>query len=538
MRNYSAATEVLLSHIKLRLDAEHRAQIVAMGQVATKVPQTEFLPAVQTREELQQRFRWRLSRLFMSETQNEWFQTIFHAFCTESDSAKFWTVSDLGEFMTSTFPSELAFCVAEAAPILHRCLLRLGSFPYHNDPHPTLSLDVLRTGMIILLRLDRDNLLDPEIDEASLVFPDRLSTQQQLLLFQSMTEPQGTFVNPSRSAADDHHVGKALEIITYGNFKRNARFPTAVTQGPKYPPVEHFPSSNSTLTTGSIPVEDFRPLLRLMLLTQLYVAGIDPDNFTSLLSEIEAATDCLLTTFLNGEESSSAVSFTTFSNALRKLVPNVFLGLPRLLGPLHSVKTFPSATPPSSLAEAQEMLKRLFTPSVKPQSPADGLIMNLPVLSQLSMSLPQDFPIEAPEILHASREVDMEHVKSHLTKTSKARILLVSGKTGQVPAIFGVYVPIGCSPASLAKPSVIFQLAPIHRAIHQTGDLVPSKESFVEDSSCLTLALGDATLVLTQGSIKGSLNAQFDDGTSQEVVVDAIEVLSFEGRFVCVNTFR
>lgn len=164
--------------------------------------------------------------------------------------------------------------------------------------------------------------------------------------------------------------------------------------------------------------------------------------------------------------------------------------------------------------------------------------MSLPVLSQLSMILPQDFPIEAPEILYASREVDIEHVKSHLSKTSKARILLVSGKTGQEPAIFGVYVPIGCSPASLTKPSVIFQLAPIHRAIHQTGDLVPSQEPFVEDSSCLTLALGDVTLVLSQGSIKGSLNAQFDDGTSREVVVDAIEVLSFEGRFVCVNTFR
>jgi hypothetical protein len=227
--------------------------------------------------------------------------------------------------MTSTFPSELALCVAEAAPILHRCLLRLGSFPYHNDPHSTLSLDVLRTGMIILLRLDRGNLVDQETDETALVFPDSLSTQQQLLLFQSMTEPQGTFISPSRSSADDYHVGKALAIITHGNFKHDARFPTAVTHGPKYPPVEHFPSSNSTWMTGTIPLEDFRPLLRLMLLTQLYVAGIDPDNFTSLLSEIEAATDCLLTTFLNGEESSSAVSFTPFANTLSQSVVRIIL---------------------------------------------------------------------------------------------------------------------------------------------------------------------------------------------------------------------
>lgn len=220
--------------------------------------------------------------------------------------------------MTSTFPLELASCVAEAAPIVHRCLLRLGSFPYHNDLHRTLSLDVLRTGMIILLGLDRGKLLDRENDEASLVYPDRLSAEQRILLFQSIVEPQVTPAGSSRGPGDNYHLQKALEIITYGNFKRNVRFPTAVTKGPKYPPVEHFPSSNSTLTSGLIPAEEFRPLLRLMLLTQLYVAGIDPDNFTPFLSEIEAATDCLLAAFLNGGESSTAVSFAAFDNTLSK----------------------------------------------------------------------------------------------------------------------------------------------------------------------------------------------------------------------------
>lgn len=227
--------------------------------------------------------------------------------------------------MTSTFPPELASCVAEAAPILHRCLLRLGSFPYHNDPHPTLSLDVLRTGMIILLGLDRGKLLDHDNDDASLVYPDRLSTEKRILLFQSMTEPQGTFGKSSRGPAEDYDLGKALEIITYGNFKRSARFPTAVTKGPEYPPVEHFPSSNSTFTSGTIPVEDFRPLLRLMLLTQLYVAGIGPENFMSFVSEIEVTTDCLLATFLDGEESSTAVCFEAFDNTLSKSMVRIDL---------------------------------------------------------------------------------------------------------------------------------------------------------------------------------------------------------------------
>jgi hypothetical protein len=224
--------------------------------------------------------------------------------------------------MISTFPPALASCVAEATPIVHRCLLRLGSFPYHNDPHRTLSLDVLRTAMIILLGLDGRKLLDRDNDEASLVYPDRLSKEQRILLFQSMAEQKGP-PGSSRGPEDDYHLQKALDLITYGNFKRNDRFPTVVTGGPEYPPIEHFPSSNSTLTSGSIPAEDFRPLLRLMLLTQLYVAGIDPDNFTSYLSEIETATDCLLAAFLNGGESSTAVSFAAFDNTLSKSVVRI-----------------------------------------------------------------------------------------------------------------------------------------------------------------------------------------------------------------------
>ncbi|KAA8651135.1 uncharacterized protein ATNIH1004_000013 [Aspergillus tanneri] len=510
-----------------------------MGQTITKESPTEFLPPVQTREELQERFKWCLSRLFISDTKRKWFQTIFHTFCTESDSAKFWTVSDLKNFMTSTFPLELASYIAEAAPIIHRCLLRLGSFPYHNNLHYTLSLDVLHTGMIILLGLDRGGkLVNREDDVASLDYPDCLSAEQRILLFQSMAEPQVTPARLSRGLGDDYHLQRALDIITYGNFKRNTWFPTAVTKGPKYPPVEHFPSSNSTLTSGSIPAEDFRPLLRLMLLTQLYIAGIDPDNFTSFLSEIEAATDCLLAAFLNSGESLTTVSFTAFDNTLSKSMQNAFLGLPRVLGPLHSAKTIPSATPPSSVTEAQRMLKELFTPSVKTQPPPKGLIISLPLLSQLSMSLPQDFPIEAPETLYSSQEVDVQCVKSCLSVTRIARILLVSGKAGQNAAIFGAYFPKDSSPTILNRSSVIFQLAPIHRTFHHAGEPVLSKEPDLKDSSHLTLALADMTLVLSGEPATGNFIAQVSDGTSQEFVVDAVEILSFEGCMVHVDTFK
>ncbi|KAJ5757553.1 uncharacterized protein N7511_006247 [Penicillium nucicola] len=449
-----------------------------------------------------------------------------------------WTVSDLKDFMISTFPPELESYIAEAAPIIHRCLLRLGSFPYQNDPHRTLSLDVLRTGMMILLKLDRSKLLNGDNDEAALVYPDRLSAEQRILLFQSMTEPQGTPAGSPRNLGDDYHLRKALEIITYGNFKRNVQFPTAVMKGPQYPPAEHFPSSNSTLTSGSIPEKDFRPLLRLMLLTQLYIAGIDPDNLKSFPSEIEVTTDCILAAFVHGGQSSNAVSFKAFDSILSSSMQNVFLGLPRVLGPLHSAKPFQFTTPPSSVIGAQEVLKELFVPSVKTKPPSKGLILNLPLLSQLSMTLPQDFPIEAPETLYSSQEVDVKDVKSCLSATELARIILVSRKTGEEDVIFGAYFPKDSAPESPNTSSVIFQLAPVHRAFHQAERLLPSKGPDPEDNLRLTIAIGDISLELSGESSTATLIANLGEGISQELFVDAVEVLSFQGGMASVDTFE
>jgi hypothetical protein len=189
-----------------------------------------------------------------------------------------------------------------------------------------MSQDVLRTGIIILLRLDGGNLLQQDVDKVSLIYPDRLNAAQRTLLFQSMADVQATTTNTSRNMEDNFHLQKALDLITYGNFRRNPRFPTAVTKGPEYPAAEHFPSSNSTLTDGYIPLKDFRPLLRLMLLTQLHVAGIEPEEFISSLSQVEAMTDCLLTGFQDRSAAdSTGVSFSTFDQVLDKSLVRIRL---------------------------------------------------------------------------------------------------------------------------------------------------------------------------------------------------------------------
>lgn len=164
--------------------------------------------------------------------------------------------------------------------------------------------------------------------------------------------------------------------------------------------------------------------------------------------------------------------------------------------------------------------------------------MNLPLLSQLSMSLPQDFPIETPEILHSSQKVNIKALKSCLSTTGLARILLVSGKTSQGDAILGAYFPKDSSPASMNMSSVIFQLAPVHQTFHQAEKLLPSKGPDVEHSMRLTLAIEDISLVLSGESSTGTLTAKSREHTSQELLVNAVEVLSFQGCMVSIDTFE
>ncbi|PKX92347.1 uncharacterized protein P174DRAFT_504536 [Aspergillus novofumigatus IBT 16806] len=513
-----------------------------MGQTATKESPEEFLPPVQTREELYERLKWCLWKDCLGDAKHEWFQTIFQIFCTESESEKFWTVSDLQEFMISTFPPELAACIREAAPILHRCLLRLGSFPYHNDPHGIMSQDVLRTGLIMLLRLNGGKLLEQDDGKASLIYPDRLNAAQRTLLFQSMADMQATTPD-HRKVEDDFHLQKALDLITYGNFRRNPWFPTAVTKGPEYPPAEHFPSSNSTLTNGLIPLKDFRPLLRLMLLTQLHVAGIEPDEFTSCLSQVETVTDRLLAAFDDRSAAdATGVSFATFDQVLDRSLQNLFLGLPRVLGPLHSIKPLPSAKPPSSVGDAQILLRELFAPSIKTQPPPEGLITNLPLLSQLSMALPQDFPIEAQKRLYSSRDIDIRQVATCMSLISTAKIMLVSGKSASESVIFGAYFPKGSSLSGVAKSNLIFQLAPVPRVFYnseETSQINPDLsttdsrlEVSVKDDvlGVITLALQSDSTGLFTAYEKGDISLAFD--------VDAVEVFGYVGEFVRVDTFK
>ena len=177
----------------------------------------------------------------------------------------------------------------EAVPMIHRSLLRLGSFPYQNDPEELLNQRVLRTAVILLPRFLAD------VDSAY------FSNNEGRICFQSMAcLASGEVVRDrsSREEADDHDLMAAL----YGmkNRRRHPNQPKVMIQGPKQPPPSQFPSSWSRDLDQFIPTVEFRSFLRLMVVLNLFSSGIEAKDFITSVPQTEKVTDCLLAAFQAG----------------------------------------------------------------------------------------------------------------------------------------------------------------------------------------------------------------------------------------------
>jgi hypothetical protein len=126
--------------------------------------------------------------------------------------------------------------------------------------------------------------------------------------------------------------------------------------------------------------------------------------------------------------------------------------------------------------------------------------------------------------------------------TSTAKIMLVSGKSASDSVIFGAYFPKGSSLSGVAKSNLIFQLAPVPKVFYnseETSQIDPGLsttdrrlEVSVKDDvlDVITLALQSDSTGLFTAHEKGDISLTFD--------ADAVEVFSYEGEFVRVNTFN
>lgn len=149
------------------------------------------------------------------------------------------------EFLAITFPSELQADLQTARPLLYRCLLRLGSFPYLNRPAPALTTDVMRIALAILIR--RHQQLGRPIGCTGRIIDseDMQAYGMRSLLFQNMragVEPVAKRQNAHRTEANDEYLLQAYEFVSAKNNRRPKNNPTRIIFGPPMVPVEDLPS--------------------------------------------------------------------------------------------------------------------------------------------------------------------------------------------------------------------------------------------------------------------------------------------------------
>lgn len=205
--------------------------------------------------------------------------------------------------MQSTFPLELAAILLEAVPIIHRSLLRLGSFPYQNDPEELLTQRVLRTALILVSEFVGD------VDSAY------LSSDEGRICFQSMTSlaPEKVSRDESlREEADDYDLINVLSGMR--GRRRHPDQPKVMTHGPKQPPPSQFPSSWSRDLNQFIPTDEFRSFLRTMVVLNLFSSGIDAQDFATSIPQTEEVTDCLLAAFQAGP---NGISWDVFGRVMK-----------------------------------------------------------------------------------------------------------------------------------------------------------------------------------------------------------------------------
>ncbi|KAE8453392.1 hypothetical protein EG329_010253 [Mollisiaceae sp. DMI_Dod_QoI] len=378
---------------------------------------------------------------------------------------KDWNESSLTKFLRQQLPSDLAYHVVDAAPILYRSVLRLASYPYLLEPVRLLTIDALRTAVVLLCR--RPLWVSRDLDVSDF-WLDTVERKRRRLLFQSMMNRFATMQYISRSNKDDEDLDDVLDALDQDDYSVwHADGPNEFNE-PVLPPTTRLPSSNSSELSGIIPRYEFRSWLRLVLLSRL-----TPVGDVRWRRELEAVTDSVLGCF--NEHSTSrnedGISWQDFDKTIRNSMPFLHLGLSNLFGTLISQSKTPSY--PFSVPG----LSQLFFFGQKPTlGSKDGRYLPLqelthPILCQLAIFLPI---IDVREHILLSRSQFVQYANQR--KYPGMMLLSGLGITSQSSdaishVIYGAFfgaLPDTDAPFERAGQVCIFQLAPVHRVFVAT----------------------------------------------------------------------
>ncbi|KAL7622874.1 hypothetical protein AAE478_006553 [Parahypoxylon ruwenzoriense] len=531
-----------------------------MGQLTSSTSSSAdnyptWLSPVENVDQFQARIRSLLKGLCLSRREQDWFQSLFSKFASASDTdGPVWHESDLVEFIGITLPSELKPTLAAAGPLLFRCMLRLGSFPYQNQPASKLTVDIARVAVIILLRRHERN-ARPIGGTQSLDYDEEQQRAKWLrrLLFQCMATKgtanmeEGVIASSHNSdrndAANDEHLLQAHRLISCYNKERDESNPKVVRRGPPIIPVSDLPSSQSQNFSGYIPRSEFEALTHLLLASQLYLTGNGPEHFVQE-GQLDSCVDCILSAFTQ-PNNAPGIPWESFNLVLSSALPNIVSGFTRLLAPFvvdHGIsyKQIDILTKEG----VSSLLRQTFIPKHEPVKLSRGNIFNPPVLAELATFLPEELPVQTASVIYTARDGKFEvaTLKSQLTQKHQPFLLLVSGTasdlpgfSGNTPICVGAFLPgerdEGDDFDNNVPCTSVFQLRPTHQVSNSTAG------TLVEGDSTGTIELkfnkaGPATvrLVLDEKIRTASFSSQ-KDGTNSDTYfqfqVDAVDLVGF-----------
>lgn len=473
--------------------------------------------------------------------------------------------------------------LTEVAPLLHRILIALGSFPYQNEPLEHLTIEVLSValGMIRCKQDGQRYLVDSPYDEG--MQQSWLDSVHRRLLFQSIANHNSPSAisekNLQRTNEDDEDLLQVVAYLSQHNYFEVLGSLKEVMKGPELPEVSYLPTSRSKMLGIPVPSVELGILIRFLLTTQLCASGTHPEHFKDCSVEADVVSRHILNAFagIHNSQATNSVDWTTFNhmienhlvsfispcrplNTTNNKQPNLFAGLRWLL-------RFPKANAAWLQKLKDETSGLRAVPTTGTQSVfTKGTLLTLPLLAQMVTFLPANFAWLQPSVVFSenSRTVNLGLLESIIIEQKKPLLVLFSAKKSEIRfgAFFARRRPTYVNSKALngeihLETDMIFQYAPVHQVFRavQTPYYPPISfesvvansimtEDIVASSLTFTVASGDsddrhATITLVKGGESQliyfdrpfpNMTGQLKRHMKDELAFGGVELVTFDRR--------
>ena len=262
--------------------------------------------------------------------ERSWLENIFEKFASRPG---YWTESDFTAFLALLISKPSKYSVREAGSILHRLILGVGSYPYHQNPAQELDLGTLRVAIIILLRKDEEELPTIDADKEEIEIAARLQARYLRLIFQALAHTPGLDLNQKGDTDDEDDVVEALRIISQRRILRHPIHPKIGIRGPPLPSPSSLPSSHARSLEGYVSKADLENLIGFFTVCQPCWGGIGLEQIDrSPSDDLNESIDRVLRAFSFDQE--GKCGWKEFKRVMAQKEPELQIAMTRILEPL------------------------------------------------------------------------------------------------------------------------------------------------------------------------------------------------------------